>query len=120
LSTPDITPETSSAGVVPISPAAATPATATPPSGFYDDGQGRMRFYDGKQWTEHYQSAPAPAQQVNPTGPMTSAGMNVNREVIYNRPQKGHSIILHLLFGGLLLWIPTIYYAVSPNHYYHA
>lgn len=38
----------------------------------------------------------------------------------YTRQQKGHSLILHLIFGGILLYIPTIYYAVSPNHYYHA
>ena len=24
-------------------------------AGFYDDGQGRMRYFDGKQWTEQYQ-----------------------------------------------------------------
>lgn len=38
----------------------------------------------------------------------------------YVRHQKGHSLILHLLFGGVVLWIPTIYFAVSPNHYFHA
>ena len=37
----------------------------------------------------------------------------------YMRQQQGHSIIKHLLFGGLVLWIPTIYYALSPNHYFH-
>lgn len=37
----------------------------------------------------------------------------------YMRQQQGHSIIKHLLFGGLVLWIPTIYYAISPNHYFH-
>lgn len=38
----------------------------------------------------------------------------------YTRQQKGHSLILHLLFGGFVLWIPTIYFAASPNHYFHA
>lgn len=56
----------------------------------------------------------------NPTGPMTSGNMDVKREVVYTRPQKGHSLILHILLGGIVLWIPSIYYAVSPNHYYHA
>ncbi len=37
----------------------------------------------------------------------------------YMRQQQGHSIIKHLLLGGLVLWIPTIYYALSPNHYFH-
>ena len=38
----------------------------------------------------------------------------------YVRNQKGHSIIKWILFGGFVLWIPAIYYTVSPNHYWHA
>lgn len=41
-------------------------------------------------------------------------------KAIYMREQKGHSLILHLIFGGILLYIPTIYFAVSKNHYFHA
>ena len=41
----------------------------------------------------------------------------------YVRIQKGHSVLLHVLLafftmGFSLIW--TIYYAVSPNHYFHA
>lgn len=41
----------------------------------------------------------------------------------YVRQQKGHSIIKHVILGlctaGFsLLW--TLYYAFSPNHYWHA
>ena len=32
---------------------------------------------------------------------------------------KGHSIVLHVLFGMFVLWIPTVYYALSPRHYFH-
>lgn len=32
---------------------------------------------------------------------------------------KGHSAILHFLFGGFALWIPSIYFLCSKNHYYH-
>lgn len=38
----------------------------------------------------------------------------------YTREVKGHSIILWAIFGGLVLWIPAIYYIFSPNHYWHA
>lgn len=38
----------------------------------------------------------------------------------YVRQQKGHSLIKHLLFGWIVLYIPTIYFACSPNHYFHA
>lgn len=37
----------------------------------------------------------------------------------YVRNQTGHSIVKHVLLGWLLLWIPAIYYTVSPNHYWH-
>lgn len=36
------------------------------------------------------------------------------------REQKGHSLILHLTLGAVVLWIPAIYYTISPNHYWHA
>lgn len=38
----------------------------------------------------------------------------------YVRQQKGHSLILHLLVGMLVLWVNVIYISASPNHYWHA
>lgn len=32
---------------------------------------------------------------------------------------KGHSILLHLLFGWILCYVPTIYYTFSKKHYWH-
>lgn len=40
--------------------------------------------------------------------------------VQYVRQQKGHSIILHLIFGWFALQIPAIYFTISKNHYWHA
>lgn len=37
----------------------------------------------------------------------------------YVRNQKGHSLTLHLFLGVFVLWIPAIYFTVSPNHYWH-
>ena len=38
----------------------------------------------------------------------------------YVRQQKGHSIILMLILCLFGIGIPfAIYYAISPNHYYH-
>lgn len=54
------------------------------------------------------------------TGPLTAGSLNVERNVSYVRQQKGHSLTKHLLFGWLLAYIPTIYYAASPNHYFTA
>lgn len=41
-------------------------------------------------------------------------------KAIYTREQKGHSIIKHVFLGVFVLWIPTIYYTFSKNHYWHA
>ena len=39
----------------------------------------------------------------------------------YVRQQKGHSLTLNLLLiGPLTMWITTLYYSLSPNHYWHA
>lgn len=40
----------------------------------------------------------------------------------YVRIQQGHSVLLHIALAFLtacfsLIW--TIYYAISPNHYFH-
>ncbi|QNA93053.1 MULTISPECIES: DUF2510 domain-containing protein [unclassified Microbacterium] len=36
----------------------------TTPAGWYDDGSGRQRWWDGQQWTEHFApDAAAPADQ---------------------------------------------------------
>lgn len=86
------------------------------PAGWHDDGSGRQRWWDGTQWTNTF----APVAQVNTAGPLTAGSLDVKREVSYVRQQKGHSLILHLTLGALVLWIPAIYYTISPNHYWHA
>lgn len=40
-------------------------------------------------------------------------------QFMYTRPQEGHSIIFHLLFGWMLCYIPLIYITLSPRHYWH-
>lgn len=58
----------------------------------------------------------------SPTSDERSYGVKQSRDLAqYVRNQKGHSLILNLLLiGPLTLWITTIYYTVSPNHYWHA
>lgn len=100
-----------------------------PPAGWYDDTTtpGRQRWYDGAVWTEHYQStAAAPQTPVQPTAqahapaPVKTDSRKARDKAVYTREQKGHSLTKHLLLGIVVLYIPTIYYAVSPNHYFHA
>jgi hypothetical protein len=86
------------------------------PADWYPDHEGAMRWWDGQRWTEHVQPAPRPVYSF---GPMTAGQLDVERKVSYVRQQKGHSLTLHLLLGGIVLWIPAIYFTVSPNHYWH-
>lgn len=87
------------------------------PAGWYTDSDGAVRWWNGYGWTDHVQPAPRPAFS---TGPMKAGQLQVERRVSYTRQQKGHSLTLHLLLGGVVLWIPAIYFTVSPNHYWHA
>ena len=99
------------------------PSNAKPPAGFYDDGSGRQRWFDGSEWTDHYQSAPSTPQAINVIVPSPAGdeSRKARDKAVYTRQQKGHSLILNLLvIGPLTLWITTIYYTASPNHYWHA
>lgn len=105
----------------------------TPPAGWYDDltTPGRQRWFDGTQWTDHFQSVPARTspqpvfqqQSQQSMGPLTSSNLNVKREVVYNRQQTPHSltkwVLISFITGGIgLIWLA--YYSMSPNHYWKA
>jgi hypothetical protein len=103
--------------------------TSNPPAGFYDH-EGRQRWWDGTQWTEHYQT-PAPATAVAPPSqpiqvtvqaPVQTDARKARDKAVYTRQQTGHSLTLWIILS-VLLFIPVfwlIYFSVSPNHYWHA
>lgn len=41
-------------------------SSSTPP-GWYDDGHGALRWWDGEQWTEHTHALPQPDETLSPT-----------------------------------------------------
>jgi hypothetical protein len=95
------------------------------PQGHY---QPQGSYYTPQQYPGHYppQGSYYPPQQYPGHYPPQYAAPLVQPNVMqardraqYTRPQTGHSILMHLLFGWLLLWIPAIYYTISPNHYWH-
>ena len=46
--------------------------------------------------------------------------MKTNNSTVQRvRQQRGHSLTKHLLLGWVVLYVPTIYYAVSKDHYFH-
>ena len=89
---------------------------SNPAPGFYDDGNGRRRWWDGTAWTDHYESAPVAVAE-----PPKSERRANNMPVSYVRQQKGHSITGWIIASLFVVGIPwLIYYSVSPNHYWHA
>lgn len=110
----------------PPAPMQPTPQIA---AGWYPDPNGapHQRYWDGAQWTGHTAPQAVPPamayQQPMYGGYPVPVQPNVRQSMDraqYVRNQTGHSIILHALFGWALAYIPTIYYAFSPNHYFHA
>lgn len=96
-----------------------TVAAAPTPAGWYPDATGHLRWWDGYQWGQY--APPAQPTHPQPIAHMQYAGRTANNmPVSYTRKQTGHSITKHLLLGWIVLYIPTIYFAVSPNHYFHA
>ncbi|QZD98650.1 membrane protein [Microbacterium phage Juicer] len=70
---------------------------------------------------EETTDSPRPAHEpVRAVNVNVSQGRQARDRAQFTRVQKGHSLILHLTLGALVLWIPAIYISVSPNHYWHA
>ncbi len=74
------------------------PNQPTTPPGWYPDGQGGQRWWDGTQWTEHTQPPAAPAAPSAPAAPAAPAapsvpGADLPTQVAPNRatgyPQQG-------------------------------
>lgn len=47
-----------------------TPQPPAPPAGWYNDSEGRMRWWDGRAWTDAY--APVVTVQVRPSVPFST------------------------------------------------
>ncbi len=89
---------------------------SNPTPGFYEDGSGRRRWWDGAQWGDQYEAAPVAVAEP-PKQERRANGMPVS----YTRQQKGHSLTLHILLIFVFVGLVTVpYYSISPNHYWHA
>lgn len=91
--------------------------------GWYDDGSGRQRWFDGQQWTEHYapqavaaptQLAPRPAAMSQAVAGYVRSGWRVESQgdgyavvVFGKRPNHILHLILTLVTFGLwaIVWV---------------
>lgn len=71
--------------------------TQQTPAGWYNDGSGRMRWWDGHQWTPHY--APAPQQQPQPVHQQVV----VEQRKMYKTSHGFHLVMSIITLG---LWLP--------------
>lgn len=79
------------------------------PAGWYDDGRGALRYWDGSAWTEHVHQTPAPAVPVAsaPSTPQQRGG-NVPAWVWW----ASGAVLALLLVAVVTL---TIFTAMKPN-----
>lgn len=75
-----------------------TTTSMTTPAGWYDDGSGRQRYWDGAQWTEHFAPIASPVQVV------TNTPVVVERGKVY-KTSHGFHLIMSLITLGM--WIPV-------------
>jgi Protein of unknown function (DUF2510) len=72
------------------------PPAALPPAGWYDDGSGRQRYWNGSAWTDHFADAQPVAE------PVGWAQQNATAPAAARKSRKGLWITLAVV-GGLLL-----------------
>lgn len=75
----------------------ATPNEPNVPAGWYPDGQGSQRWWDGTQWTEHVHLDPAAqAAQFEPTAQPPSQAHG-SRDHAHRGGRRGHALTSPLI-----------------------
>lgn len=72
------------------------------PAGWYDDGSGRERWWDGSQWTDHYAARPGPP-------PLQDAGARGWTPPAKSRPVLGFIGFGLAVLGTLLACLPVTF-----------
>ena len=78
---------------------------STPPAGWYDDGSGRQRYWDGRVWTEHYadQQPPASAASVAPGATAGTTAPTTSRKGLWIALAIVGGLVLLLLIAGITI-----------------
>lgn len=69
----------------------------TTPPGWYDDGRGQQRWWDGQRWTEHLRTAQPPPPPPGPAGPGWQP-----------EPRGSRTTLLWSLVGGGLVLVAAL------------
>ena len=88
----------STSGIPPV------PTPSAPP-GWYDDGSGRQRYWDGIRWTEHYADAQPAAQHppaVAPGGAVAAEAPRKSRKGLWITIGVVGGLLVLLLIGGIV------------------
>jgi hypothetical protein len=83
--------------------------------GWYDEVYGRRRWWDGRQWTDHFEQPPVPvAAYVSPRPPAQQWAQQSQWQQQQAPQRQGPRIFLFIP----VIWL--ICFSVSQNHYGHA
>lgn len=78
-----------------------SPSAANPPAGFYPDGSGAQRYWNGTAWTEHVQAPAAPAA-FGATAPTITIADDDSGEDALRARRKTNGWILAILAAGVI------------------
>ncbi|MCW2816950.1 MAG: hypothetical protein JWN84_4405 [Nocardioides sp.] len=80
---------------------------STPP-GWYDDGSGARRWWDGSAWTEHTQAALPPPPSQPPSQPPYGAPTGATAYGAPTPPRKGKGLLIGALAGVAALVVAVV------------
>lgn len=111
-------PVVGDAGYAAIDPRGTTMTNTPPPAGWYPDGQGATRWWDGQQWTEETQASPT-----SPAAPQQRSGLgaklaDAGRNLVTRTDPSTRGDVLWSAVGKPLTQLGAGRYTLTPEYLY--